>query len=465
MQQQITQRQIEIAQASHRSDQIRTADLFKLTKAMPDNADMPDILLELSRVAHDTGIQFQSITPQAATLLSGYQVVPIDLIFQGSYYDLADFVYRLRNLVTVHDGRLAATGRLFSVDSIDFSEGQQKFPQILATLTVDAFVYGSASATGAAGTPAVPAPPARDRNDGHELHRYDLDRHDGDGYDPDADGAGSAGRLGQRGGGDSLMASKRKPATTRAKEKEKRQKIILAVGCVILLGLLAVEGPKTWSMMNAKPPADEAHARPRPGSATTPGAAPVTSAAPAVVQPGTPETPVVVANGIGIAETSGQPAPEDGKLIMFGRFRTKNPFIQQVGATPAPATPTTPAVTPTTPPTAPGGTTTTPSSPPKTPPAPGTTPTGPPAQPPAKPSSATIAVNGVSQSVAVNGTFPTSQPTFKLVSVTKGAAKIGLVGGSYSSGAPTITLKVGKTVTLMNTADGTRYKLHLVSVS
>jgi Tfp pilus assembly protein PilO len=155
---QIEQRQAAIAAAAHHSDQIRTADLFRLTKAMPDRADMPDILLELSRVAGATGIQFKSITPQAATLLSGYQVVPIDLIFQGNYYDLADFVYRLRNLVSVHQGRLTATGRLFSVDSIDFSEGEQKFPQILATVTVDAFVYGSTPATGAAGAPSTLAP-------------------------------------------------------------------------------------------------------------------------------------------------------------------------------------------------------------------------------------------------------------------------------------------------------------------
>jgi hypothetical protein len=265
------------------------------------------------------------------------------------------------------------------------------------------------------------------------------------------------------------MASKRKAPTTRAKEKEKRQKIILGVGCVILLGLLAVEGPKTWNMMNAKAPADEAHARPRPASATTPGAAPVAAAAPAapsVAQPATAQTAVVVASGIGIAETSAEPAPAVGQLITFGRFRTKNPFIQQVGETPAAATPATPTAPPTTPGTTPtpgGGNT--PSGPSKTPSAPGTTPTAPPGPPAAKPSKATIAVNDVPQSVAVSESFPASEPTFKLVSVTKTAAKIGLVGGSYSSGSPTITLKLGKSVTLMNTADGTRYKLRLVSVS
>ena len=45
------------------------------------------------------------------------------------------------------------------------------------------------------------------------------------------------------------------------------------------------------------------------------------------------------------------------------------------------------------------------------------------------------------------------------------AATIGIAGGNYENGAATITLAKGKTLTLMNTADGTRYVLRLVAVS
>jgi hypothetical protein len=37
-----------------------------------------------------------------------------------------------------------------------------------------------------------------------------------------------------------------------------------------------------------------------------------------------------------------------------------------------------------------------------------------------------------------------------------------VAGGSYSSGAQTLTLKVNRPVTLVNTADGTRYTLTLL---
>lgn len=148
---QIVERHSALAAANRPVEQIRTADLFRLRKAMPDEMDMPGILLELSRIAQDTGIDFQSITPGAATVLTGYQVVPVDLVFQGNFYDLADFVYRLRNLVVVKGGQLGATGRLFSVDSFQLAEGEDKFPQVQATLTVDAYVYGSGAPVTAPG--------------------------------------------------------------------------------------------------------------------------------------------------------------------------------------------------------------------------------------------------------------------------------------------------------------------------
>jgi hypothetical protein len=82
-----------------------------------------------------------------------------------------------------------------------------------------------------------------------------------------------------------------------------------------------------------------------------------------------------------------------------------------------------------------------------------------------------ISVNGTLYSVAVGNDFPEAsssdasiQPLFHLVSVTAHSAKISIVGGSYANGAPAVTLQENKPVTLMNTADGTRYKLILKPV-
>ncbi len=134
---------------------IRVADLFKLSRAMPDRADMPNVLLQLSEISAETGVSFQSITPHDPVSLGSYEQVGIDLVFEGHFYDLSDFLYRLRNLVGVHQGVLAATGRLFSVDSVSFDEGALQFPQVKATLTVSAYVFGDGTLTFA---PTVPPP-------------------------------------------------------------------------------------------------------------------------------------------------------------------------------------------------------------------------------------------------------------------------------------------------------------------
>ncbi len=125
---------------------IRVADLFKLSRAMPNTADVPGVILQLSSVAAETGVKFESITPHDPVSYGAYQQVAVDLSFEGRFYDLSDFLYRLRNLVGVHNGVLSATGRLFTVDSITFNQGTDSFPQVKATLTVSAYVFGDGTA-------------------------------------------------------------------------------------------------------------------------------------------------------------------------------------------------------------------------------------------------------------------------------------------------------------------------------
>jgi type IV pilus assembly protein PilO len=146
--------------AARTAPKIEVADVYRLAKAMPDKVDMPDVILEVSQLARDTGIRFDSITPQPLATIGSYNVLPISVTFQGNFYNLADFLYRLRSLVrsrvTNQGVQLDATGRLFAVDTLTFNESTLKFPRIQATLVIDAFVY-------AAGSPApvaVPTTPA-----------------------------------------------------------------------------------------------------------------------------------------------------------------------------------------------------------------------------------------------------------------------------------------------------------------
>lgn len=156
---QIVQARIASARTAEKVEPIRVADLFRLSKAMPDQTDMPGVLLELNRLARESGIVFDSIVPGPSSDLSGYRTVPVELVFQGNYYDFADFLFRSRSLVGVREGELEARGRLFNVLNIEFSEATTRFPEIRAALKLEAYVYGAGIApVGGAPAPVPTAP-------------------------------------------------------------------------------------------------------------------------------------------------------------------------------------------------------------------------------------------------------------------------------------------------------------------
>lgn len=141
---------------------IKTADLFRLARAMPDREDMPGIILTLSQVAQSAGIKFDLIEPVVngvpTGLMGPFGTQRMHLLFNGDFYGLSDFLYRIRNLVAVRNGNLEASGRLFNVDTVTFSVQNNTFPQISAELFVDAYIYSSSSTPGATAPPATTTP-------------------------------------------------------------------------------------------------------------------------------------------------------------------------------------------------------------------------------------------------------------------------------------------------------------------
>jgi hypothetical protein len=148
------------AEATDDTQPIAVADIFRLAKAMPSKPDMPGILLELARIADETGIRFTSIAPQTSTTVGAYQVVPIAVVFEGSFYALSDLLFRLRTLVSVRHGELHATGRLFAVESVGFAEAESGFPNLTASLTLNAYVYGTSAPANEVPPPAETPPAA-----------------------------------------------------------------------------------------------------------------------------------------------------------------------------------------------------------------------------------------------------------------------------------------------------------------
>ena len=216
--------------------------------------------------------------------------------------------------------------------------------------------------------------------------------------------------------------------------RERKQKIFVLVGGLLLVGLLAIQLPK---LMGGSSSSEATPTEPT-GVVSGPIGAATTTANAASAAAGS--TSVVSASS-SVASTP--------KLSSFSIFQRKDPFVQQVetgdGLEPPAAEVTKDGK---------GG-------------AKGDAPTGTFTTGAKGAAAATIVtVNGARQVLEPGMKFPAGDPLFVLVAEKQGAKSVvvGIVGGAYSGGAKTTTLKIGKPLTLVNTTTGARYKISLVSV-
>lgn len=202
----------------------------------------------------------------------------------------------------------------------------------------------------------------------------------------------------------------RRRAADLARAKAAKQKKILIALVPFLLLLAAWQGPKVYKSLFAQPP--------------PPRSAPET-AAPAAPVPGTAAPGETTALEPGVLPDS-EPPPKAAhdQLLSFSRFSPRNPFLPPAGALPE-ATP--------------GG------------------------EAPAV-SSAVIEVNGATETVSVNGTFPAADPIFQLVSLSETAAVVGLTSGAFEGGEANVQIAVGERVELV-ADDGVTYTVTVVSAS
>lgn len=138
----IAQRKAELS-SPKREVRIRQSDLYRLRRAMPSVVDMPGVMLDLDRLAKRAEVKFDAITPQGEVALNGFAMRPIDVVLSGRFTNVSRFLRELRTLVRVRKGKLDARGRVFAVDSVQFIESKDGFPDVEATLRVNAFVHGS----------------------------------------------------------------------------------------------------------------------------------------------------------------------------------------------------------------------------------------------------------------------------------------------------------------------------------
>lgn len=249
-----------------------------------------------------------------------------------------------------------------------------------------------------------------------------------------------------------------KVMSARAAKERKQKKLLLVLG-VLFIVLVAFQGPRTLKKLHGSgstTPAPSTSQAQAPASGTPASGTPASgTATPAAVTSSSSELP----------ESDVPPVRKRSQLFSFELFDSKDPFVQQVsqeasgtaGTSTSSAAAPAYSAAPATATAAPASSSTTPTQQPAASSSASTA-----AAP--KAAAAVIEVNGQRQAVNLSQAFPASNPTFKLVSVKGDLAMIGIAGGSFASGKGAIALRTGKALTLMNTSDGQRYELRLVSV-
>ena len=277
-----------------KAEPIRAADLFRVTKAMPGKPDMPGVLLELNRIARDRDpLRLDHPGRQRGRRRVHATADRRDLrrqLLRALRLPLPRSDTRLREQRAPPGDRTA----LHRQDA-ELRRGEQGFPQIRATLGVDAYVYGTGAAT----------PPARRRRPPSRPLQPPAHR-------PTSCPAPAAPRQQAR------APPEPEPPDGKfdPKAKAKRQKIIAGVLGLVLVGVLIFQAPKILSMFGG-------------GSSTTaePAATPAAPAAPAPATPGAPApaTPAPAATGTpSLVDSDPAPVPSDGQLVTFDRFESKD---------------------------------------------------------------------------------------------------------------------------------------------
>jgi Tfp pilus assembly protein PilO len=191
--------------------------LVVLGKAVPADADSASLLVELNSIANRTGVQFQGLqltaasgtdasstassstsstsststtsttsttpsstasttaSPTAATESTaanlplgasvgpaGLPVMPYDLTFEGKYFQVADFLKSVDDLVHLRGtSQVAADGRLLTVNSFTLATDQHSKPsnpKLTVDLTVTSYLTPGGQGLTAGATPGGPAP-------------------------------------------------------------------------------------------------------------------------------------------------------------------------------------------------------------------------------------------------------------------------------------------------------------------
>ena len=192
--------QLEASLAQHRQEAASAAEareefpanyqqLVVLGKAVPGDDDTSSLLVEVNHIADRAGVKFRdlelsgeggegeappvassatpvSATEAAASLLplgakighAGLGVMPYTLVFDGSFFEVADLIEEIDSLVRTENQDVTVDGRLVTLDGFSLAaDANEGFPQLDATFAVTTYLTPPSQGITAGATAVAPA--------------------------------------------------------------------------------------------------------------------------------------------------------------------------------------------------------------------------------------------------------------------------------------------------------------------
>lgn len=72
--------------------------LIETKKRLPEDPQLASLLVEIQDTANQAGIDLVSIKPSEMTAQTNLTSIPLQIHVEGSFFDLVDFLYRLKDL-------------------------------------------------------------------------------------------------------------------------------------------------------------------------------------------------------------------------------------------------------------------------------------------------------------------------------------------------------------------------------
>jgi Tfp pilus assembly protein PilO len=87
----------------------------------------------------------------------GLQIVPLQLEFDGNFFNLADFFHRVKRLVRTFNSKVVVSGRLVTIESLKYTSDPELFPLLKAELNATIYLVPAGQGTTAGASPQGPA--------------------------------------------------------------------------------------------------------------------------------------------------------------------------------------------------------------------------------------------------------------------------------------------------------------------